>query len=188
MGEYNSINQNFDSRPSYAVIKSKVGQQDVFLQKFNSDNILEWVVTAGSSSIDLASDVVLDCNDNWKKIPSETKQIFKPSNNGIYALELSNKSCLDTSSCLIVSNLDVTQMDGRLLVLIYPNPTKGLITIASDIPFHSFQIRDVSGSLLFDGEVLSGKFDLSQYDSGLYFVVLYSEIEIYNSKILYLGD
>ncbi len=64
MGEYNSINQNFDSRPSYAVIKSKVGQQDVFLQKFNSDNILEWVVTAGSSSIDLASDVVVDSDKN----------------------------------------------------------------------------------------------------------------------------
>ncbi len=66
----------------------------------------------------------LDCNDNWEKIPSETKQIFKPANNGIYALELSNKSRLDTSSCLIVSNLDVAQMDGRLPVLKYKNPQK----------------------------------------------------------------
>ena len=70
----------------------------------------------------------IDCSNNNNIIPGETNVSFTPSHGGSYALIVFQNGCQDTSSCVnieLVGLEEFTQED----VYIYPNPSKGNITI-----------------------------------------------------------
>ena len=69
----------------------------------------------------------IDCGNNTP-IPGETDSIFHPSNNGTYAVEITNGSCFKTSSCVSVTNVALEELKSSK-VSFYPNPVSDELTI-----------------------------------------------------------
>ncbi|PKP01208.1 MAG: hypothetical protein CVU11_15920 [Bacteroidetes bacterium HGW-Bacteroidetes-6] len=72
----------------------------------------------------------LDCGNGYSEIPGETSSSFIPTVSGIYAVELSNTNCTDTSGChfVLVDNI----LENGYRINAYPNPASDILTI--DLP------------------------------------------------------
>lgn len=71
----------------------------------------------------------LDCDDGFKKIPNEIMPTFIAKKNGNYAVMVTKNRCTDTSACVSVSHIELTELDLLTDIEIYPNPTSGSFTI-----------------------------------------------------------
>lgn len=79
-------------------------------------------------------------------IPGATDQVYEATENGSYALIVSNNQCTDTSKCEIINNvgLDVNE---NVSIVIYPNPNNGLFNI--ELPSNSeMKVYDAVGKLV----------------------------------------
>ena len=65
---------------------------------------------------------------------------------------------------------------GENNVTVYPNPTKGLVTLQFNKPVKTglYRLSDLSGKLLLDGAITTSIFtlDLSRYENGVYLLTL----------------
>ncbi len=72
----------------------------------------------------------LDCNDNYSEIPGATRQVFSPSADGSYAVEVTaSNGCVDTSFCYFIGTSNIAKNNFGDALNVYPNPTEGKITI-----------------------------------------------------------
>jgi hypothetical protein len=71
----------------------------------------------------------LDCDNNFAVIAGETNQVFAPTVNGNYAVEVTQNNCTDTSTCEVVNNVDITEYVFDSGMTVYPNPTSGELSI-----------------------------------------------------------
>jgi hypothetical protein len=62
-------------------------------------------------------------------ISGATNQSFTVTGNGEYAVEVTNGSCIDTSACASVTSVGIVENNFGNELLIYPNPTFGVVTI-----------------------------------------------------------
>lgn len=92
----------------------------------------------------------LDCNDNYSVIKDSTGKSFTASLDGSYAVELTNNNCVDTSSCMLVANVSITENTFGNQLVLFPNPTKGNLTISLGDKYDeiTIKIKDVSGKQL----------------------------------------
>ena len=60
-------------------------------------------------------------------INGETNQSFIATNNGNYAVAVTQNGCTDTSSCELVINVGINEISSNINV--HPNPTNDLITL-----------------------------------------------------------
>ncbi|MFT6923491.1 MAG: hypothetical protein ACJA1C_002506 [Crocinitomicaceae bacterium] len=65
----------------------------------------------------------IDCSDNSEMI-GETGQSFTATSNGDYAVIVTENGCSDTSTCVVIDNVGLTENDLFKSVLVYPNPIK----------------------------------------------------------------
>ncbi len=132
----------------------------------------------------------LNCDANFMAIPGETAQTFYPTQNGSYAVELSQNGCVDTSACVIINNLGLIQSISTTSISIFPNPSYGIFTVdlgnfQSNI---EVEIIDLKGNLIdkykFD---LAKSFDvLISGASGQYLIKLMSNEKVDYRKIIKL--
>ncbi len=71
----------------------------------------------------------LNCNNNFSAITNEKGKSFTAIANGSYAVEVSKNGCTDTSICIQVNNLSVTENNFESFITIFPSPTDKEITI-----------------------------------------------------------
>src|SRR5690606_38357929 len=71
----------------------------------------------------------LDCNNGHSIIEGETRQSFTATNNGSYAVEITQNNCIDTSACYTITTLGVLENTFKNGLTVYPNPTRGIVTI-----------------------------------------------------------
>jgi predicted outer membrane repeat protein len=128
----------------------------------------------------LAADVAgasyqwLDCGDSFSPINGETSQLFTAVNNGSYALEIAKNGCTDTSTCILIDNIGLSQ-EQLTSIKLYPNPTKGWITIEKQgeatVPF---EIRDLTGRVIHKGSlsIPETTIDLSNFSNQIYLLDL----------------
>ncbi len=81
----------------------------------------------------------LNCNESFSSISGETNQSYTPSNAGYYAVELTYNGCVDTSECIQIKGIGLSENANE--VRIYPNPSKGLITINGLQENEEYRIR-----------------------------------------------
>lgn len=122
----------------------------------------------------------LDCDNGNAPISGATNQLFIPTSNGNYAVEISNGICTVTSNCIEVSEVSLFEHQLNSLLKLYPNPTLGNITVAINYP-HSFSqilIKDATGRILevvdIEPHLLSYPVALNE-KSGVYFIQLIGE-------------
>lgn len=98
----------------------------------------------------------LNCDDNFSVISGETNQDYTPTNIGSYAVELTYNGCVDTSDCIAVKGIGLTEHEK--LISIFPNPSKGHVVVQGLKENSSFTIHVVSQL----GNVIK-KLNTSQY-------------------------
>ncbi len=80
------------------------------------------------SNLDNANYKWLNCGNITEPIPGETNQIFIPTQNGNYAVEVSKNGCVEYSPCVIFS-LAVNDIEFGNDILLFPNPVKNELYI-----------------------------------------------------------
>jgi hypothetical protein len=101
----------------------------------------------------------LDCNKNYALIAGQTGASFTPSVNGNYAVELTEKGCVDTSACVAISAVGIIENSFGDNIVVYPNPTNGYFTIDLGNIFgkSEIKIKDILGNLIESATVINSQ-------------------------------
>ena len=161
------------------------GNSDVYLIKTDENGCL---LTASVSTIGYilsaepagATYQWLDCDNNYAPIAGETNQSFTATTSGNYAVEVTQNNCTDTSTCETVTVVGL-QETKKSELLLYPNPTTGILTIEGAEGIAS--VYDIYGRLVLTAN--TNTLDISNAAMGIYFVrVLDEQRKVYVVKIL----
>lgn len=114
----------------------------------------------------------LDCNNGHAIISGATNQSFTPEKNGLYAVEITQNSCVDTSSCHAITTVGIAKNNLGKDITIHPNPTSGKIFIRSAILTQKARIEVLNtfGQVVMQQEMATEPLDLSSLNNGLYFI------------------
>ena len=103
-----------------------------------SVNVNSHTLTANQSG---ASYQWLDCSTGYTIIPNETNFSFTAMISGSYAVEITMNSCTDTSSCITLTDLGITESDFGSNFKIYPNPTQGKVSIGLGKTYQNVNVQ-----------------------------------------------
>lgn len=92
----------------------------------------------------------LDCNNEYSIINGETNQSFTATQNGSYAVQINQNDCIDTSACYSVTGLGILENTFCHNIIVYPNPTDGIVKIdlGETVSEFTARITDLNGRLL----------------------------------------
>ncbi|MBL4705026.1 MAG: T9SS type A sorting domain-containing protein, partial [Flavobacteriales bacterium] len=102
-----------------------------------------------SANAALASYQWLDCANNLP-ITGETNQSYTVTMNGVFAVEVTQNGCADTSDCVAIVTLGLEENTFDSEVNVYPIPTDGEVTIDLGASYSNVEISlfNESGKLL----------------------------------------
>lgn len=140
----------------------------------NTDVVLDnFVLTAAQNGVDYQW---VDCDNDFAAISNETTQFFVPSQNGNYAVILTDGLCVDTSQCIIVQGLSIDEQQLNN-INIYPNPAKNSFKITGTDLHESgtVQVFDITGRVVFSEALLhhsndSIEISCDNWNKGVYLV------------------
>jgi PKD repeat protein len=142
---------------------------------FNSeiDNTVTSDATTITANLAGASYQWIDCTNGNIPINGETNQVFAPTVDGDYAVEITVNGCVVASDCVTMSNLSVDDFNLAQVVHIYPNPVKDILHISSDIEI-SLQVYDILGKQIKNLSLQIGEnsIDMSSYENGMYMFII----------------
>lgn len=116
----------------------------------------------------------LDCDNNYNPIAGETNQSFTASQNGNYAVQVSNGTCVDTSACMPINSVGLNELSTGL-IRIYPNPSEGVFNLVftDEVEVFTYSVQDIGGRIVKSEANITGKtsaIDLSKEPKGFYFL------------------
>ena len=93
----------------------------------------------------------LDCDANYSAILNETNQVYAPSSNGNYAVQITENGCVDTSACYSILTIGLDENDLGSDWKIVPNPTTGKFQIINtELTDFQIHIIDFTGRTVFN--------------------------------------
>ena len=97
-----------------------------------------------------ASYAWLDCDNDFEIISGETNQTFSPEVNGNYAVQLLENGCVDTSECVAITTIGISENMSFDDFILFPNPTVNSFSILFNTTQEEVQLKimDVSGRLI----------------------------------------
>jgi hypothetical protein len=116
-----------------------------------------------------------DCVHN-QEISGATASSYTPIDNGLYAVILVDNNCIDTTFCLAIFDVGVSENQMSNFEL-YPNPADQVINMNSiSGSVFSFEIKDVQGRtvLKHDAQNAYHTIDISDFTPAYYFVRLFA--------------
>jgi len=121
-------------------------------------------------------------------VVGENSQTYTPSNNGTYALIITQGNCIDTSMSYIVNSVGMESFNFGESFNMYPNPAKSYVNIDYDQNYEEMRVAiyDMLGKLVYVEENASGEFvklDISDFSEGIY-TVLFQSYQLSFSKKL----
>jgi len=121
----------------------------------------------------------VDCNNGNSIINGETNQSFTATQNGSFAVKITQNGCTDTSACYTVTTVGILENTFSNDIIVYPNPTDGIVKIDLGETLTEFMvsIMDVNGKLVRKTIYKNTKmFELNlNVQSGIYLLTIYSE-------------
>lgn len=129
----------------------------------------------------------LDCDNNMTVIPSETGQMFTPSSNGNYAVEITLGSCIEISNCV---NFNTLGLDGftKKGVEVFPNPVTLILNIhiPKTITEATLSIVSIEGKELLKTTIdkQHNEVSFSQFANGIYFVNIENQGRTLSYKVV----
>ncbi|MFK7787230.1 MAG: T9SS type A sorting domain-containing protein, partial [Crocinitomicaceae bacterium] len=126
----------------------------------------------------------VDCDNGFATIPNATMQTFTPTNNGNYAVIVTQNACSDTSMCNLIETLGTVE-NSLSSTSIHPNPTNGPLTVLFEGDEAKLIIYDFKGTVLEHLTITSGQvISLTEYKSGCYFIRLSLDGLISTEKVI----
>ena len=122
----------------------------------------------------------LDCNNGNAPIPGETNQVFNPSGNGDYAVQITQNGCTATSACYNITGVGINNMAFASSILLHPNPSTGKLQLDLGENYANVQIQisNTNGQLVFDqnyDQANQLNLNLTNLVAGVYFVAIHTE-------------
>jgi hypothetical protein len=92
----------------------------------------------------------IDCDSNNVLISNETNQSYTATENGNYAVQLTENGCVDTTECVAITSVGLLENDFGTGLVVYPNPTDGKLSIdlGSDYPMIHTTLTDITGKVV----------------------------------------
>lgn len=92
----------------------------------------------------------LDCADGFKPVPGAVNSSFTPDVDGVYAVELRENSCIDTSACFTVQGVGLQEHYLPHLA-VYPNPSEGTFSIQLPDHYSTVEVKlsDIQGKTVY---------------------------------------
>src|SRR5690554_592908 len=114
----------------------------------------------------------INCVDS-SEIAGETNQTFHtPGGNGLYAVIITDGSCVDTSACIYVIDASINT-DDFMGVFVYPNPVNDVLNITNENSLlESVELVTAAGRIVYTSKINSSKHEInvSNLSSGVYFI------------------
>jgi hypothetical protein len=114
----------------------------------------------------------VDCDANNTPIPGAVNQFFTATDNGNYAVIITQGSCSVMSACVNASDVSISSIK-ETTFKVFPNPSFDNITIqGTTSEATSYSITDDQGRLLLKGQLnaFSTTISLASFAQGTYFV------------------
>ncbi len=117
-------------------------------------------------------------------ISGATNKSFVPSQNGSYAVIVTQNGCTDTSLCTPIVVTGISSINKATSITLYPNPTNGLLTIKGiDIADEKFKITLTNplGQLLkekwveINSKTTEVQLDINEFAAGTFFLSISSK-------------
>lgn len=166
-----------DSLAYFRIYKTKMN-----LSIFSNSNFIQ---TEDSSA--LSSFQWLDCSNGFAIIPGETGRRLITNGVGQYAVEITKKGCVDTTTCLGLVGVGLNEVKSYK-ISIYPNPNRGKFTIKTEesLGVKNITIHDVAGREIESvfSETNNQYEIVTPFISGTYFVRIETEAKTIYSKII----
>jgi len=123
----------------------------------------------------------IDCNNDFAPIYGEQQQTFSPSEDGHYAVVVSQNDCSDTSACFSFIKTGLVINTFTHNITIYPNPNDGSFTIdLGDIyPNVEITVTELDGQIIRKDNLINSRIiELQVYAPlGMYVVTINSKYE-----------
>jgi hypothetical protein len=170
----------------YDTIPNAAGCDSLMTLNLTINNVSDLTTTISGNTITAnninATYQWLDCNSNFSIFSGETGQSFTPTNNGNYAVELTENGCVDTSVCVAFTKVGVLENSFGNNIQVFPNPTNGTFSIDLGNVLENTQvsITDISGRLIYTKNISQSKvIDLSiEEPAGIYIISIQSDNKI----------
>ena len=129
----------------------------------------------------------IDCNNGNAPLAGETNQSYTATNNGYYAVVVTGNGCSDTSSCVSIADLSISDNLFTNQVSIYPNPTTDMINLDfGNLENVSFQVFNTLGNLIMEEKNINC--DTCQLllneKPGVYFIKINSKGKSFTYKVI----
>ena len=129
-------------------------------------------------------DVVGSLNNSYASYDSQGRKINDPfpTDFGSGGFDLDAIAIMDTALATSVRNVNPIGFK------VYPNPVVNEIRIPEDIVNEGAQIRviNIQGNVLMDQKINNTQVDVSGYPKGMYFIMIYTDRQEYQSKFIKL--
>ncbi|AEA42790.1 T9SS type A sorting domain-containing protein [Fluviicola taffensis] len=135
-------------------------------------------INVATSVSGLTISAVLGANTTYKwmncslgtLIPGATNQTYTAAVNGVYAVIVTRNGCSDTSACITISTVGLSELTMEVGMQVFPNPTSDILNVNLDIAGEII-ITDAAGRILMESKAdTTHLFDVSDLASGTYFV------------------
>ena len=129
----------------------------------------------------------LDCNDAFSEIAGAINQTYTPIDDGDYAVKVTIGSCTDTSECIAIDGVGLTDNNNLSQIHLYPNPNNGFFNINLDqVQATLIQISSANGTIIYSNSTnLTGIHQIAlNISAGLYFVDILTESGTYQMKLV----
>lgn len=111
----------------------------------------------------------INCSTN-QVIAGETGQAYLATENGSYAVIISNGQCTDTTDCVTVSTVGLGENSLDNLVSVYPNPSNGTFVIRAAAN-SDLEITDLNGRLVKKIHLNNAQTEIELFETnGIYLV------------------
>ncbi|MBO3116774.1 PKD domain-containing protein [Winogradskyella sp. DF17] len=150
------------------------------------DNTITADATTITANLGGASYQWIDCTNGNTPVAGEINQMFAPTIDGEYAVEITVNGCTVVSDCIVMSNLSVEDYNLSTAVKLYPNPVRDMLSVKTDLDI-TVVIFNVLGNELNRIDLHSGEvqLDMSNYENGLYLVKVYRTGDSSNNSKLF---
>ena len=122
-------------------------------------------------------------------IVGETQQSFTPSQTGVYAVIISDAGCVDTSACLFIDVVDVTNIEELKSSFSFNNPAHDQLIITLNNPTNELvlNIYNTLGELIYHNAAIDDNkilINIQQWEAGLYYITLLDDVLVSSQKVV----
>ena len=166
--EATTVTWTYDDGNGNTVVQT----QDIVFEPIDVSTSTSDGIAITANNADASSYQWIDCSD-LSEISGATDQSYTATENGSYAVIITEGECSDTSECVEISEVSIAE-NPENQVLIYPNPvTQNFFTIKTNLLIDHILLIDMAGNVIKANYNLNdGQVDVSELPSGSYIATI----------------